>query len=353
MDFKSSKIERKFTKWEAFLGRIFLFILSIFFFFLIGEFSYRKIKEFQAPISYAEINDLNHVPRPFVFSVANPKSRAINTLGYKGRLPVMPKPANEKRVFILGGSTVYGNNIKHDYSIAKKSLPFFLERELKENFSNSYKVYNFGISSSIAQQSLVRLILDLVNFNPDLIVSYEGANEFFSNDSRVGYPHRYLFYESNPLWTKTLEGYPSVRLLAFGSQILRGLFKGQLEGYFMKRIEERFFYAKSIKSYTDKTHNYLAAISKMKTISNAFESKFLAVFQPMRGFHFQTYATDNLKSWKVGVFSKSSERKIDLIDFSNILEGEDEGIWIDEMHVKNVGDEIIASKLAPIIDQQF
>ena len=86
------------------------------------------------------------------------------------------KPAGEFRIFVLGGSTVQGR----PWSIAT-SFTTWLELHLNAaDPSRTYEVVNCG-GVSYATYRLVPILQEVLKYQPDLIVFYEGHNEFLED----------------------------------------------------------------------------------------------------------------------------------------------------------------------------
>lgn len=103
--------------------------------------------------------------------------------------PEIPKPTREFRVLLLGGSAlVMGNKLQ--------SLPDLLMIEL--NKYGNVKIYNYGIVAAVSSQQLALLTLELTRLNPDLIIFYDGYNDFanpLNYDPRIGYPYNFITNE--------------------------------------------------------------------------------------------------------------------------------------------------------------
>ncbi len=84
------------------------------------------------------------------------------------------------RVFVFGGSTVWGTGVRDDYTI-----PSCLARELTEA-GHSVRVFNFGESGYVSTQEVITLLRCLQSGDvPDIAVFYNGVNDVFA-----AYQHR-------------------------------------------------------------------------------------------------------------------------------------------------------------------
>jgi hypothetical protein len=86
------------------------------------------------------------------------------------------KPAGTFRVIMLGGSTVEGVGVDSPLESLPSKLQLLLERESAAT-SGQVEVINGGISHFSSDQEYLRLIADLLRFEPDLVIAYDGWND--------------------------------------------------------------------------------------------------------------------------------------------------------------------------------
>jgi lysophospholipase L1-like esterase len=151
--------------------------------------------------SYGIASDIAlRYPQPyFMFSgppnTTSGKDREIkfNSAGFRidGEVGV-PKPPDEVRIFVLGGSTIVnGATLAH-------SIPGAIETALRADGWPRARVYNFGVTSFLSGQELSLLVHRLANLQPDLVIAYDGGNDLISPwlyDPRPGYPFNFLVWE--------------------------------------------------------------------------------------------------------------------------------------------------------------
>ena len=81
-----------------------------------------------------------------------------------------------KKIFLLGGSTLMGLGVaKNSDTIASA-----LERYLRKQIPNARTV-NCGVGSYVSWQSMMYLALELIEYKPDIIVTFDGWNDFLSS----------------------------------------------------------------------------------------------------------------------------------------------------------------------------
>jgi hypothetical protein len=116
----------------------------------------------------------------------------LNAEGFRTREIVNPKPADEVRIFFVGGSTVIGG-----YQV-ETTIPGVVEAHLNANGLTQARTYNFGVLSFVSGQELALLVHRLIDLKPDLVIAYDGGNDLYEPwvyDPRPGYPFNFVTEE--------------------------------------------------------------------------------------------------------------------------------------------------------------
>jgi hypothetical protein len=80
------------------------------------------------------------------------------------------------RVFMFGGSTMFGAGASDDYTI-----PSALVRDLAQRGIGGVEITNFGQGGYVSTQEMIQLLAQLRRGNrPDLVIFYDGCNDTFS-----------------------------------------------------------------------------------------------------------------------------------------------------------------------------
>ena len=110
--------------------------------------------------------------------------------GTKGnRDIIVPKPKNIKRVICMGASTT-GNYIEANGKVF--SYPLELEKILQAKNSNKIEVNNCGQGGYNSADILVRYALQIIDFQPDIIVLYHAYNDitpYLTKNFKSDYSH--------------------------------------------------------------------------------------------------------------------------------------------------------------------
>jgi hypothetical protein len=153
--------------------------------------------------------DMSHnKSRNYVYT--NEDGFRIPSPGYK--LP-KDKPAGQLRIAVLGGSTV---EIASTFDF---TLPGSLKTLLQQRYpGRDIEVINAGIQSSVSRQSLVQLLVTVVDYHPDIVILYDGGNDIglpLTYESRPNFPYNFQTMEEAwnlyrhehrvPLWQIALE----------------------------------------------------------------------------------------------------------------------------------------------------
>lgn len=90
---------------------------------------------------------------------------------------------SDYRIVVLGGSTTDGG--AYDF----KSWVDYLYEKCAEN---DVTIFNGGVAGYTSTQELIKLLRDVLNLSPDLIIVYDGVNDAYENYKRKPYKFPYL-----------------------------------------------------------------------------------------------------------------------------------------------------------------
>ena len=105
-------------------------------------------------------------------------SITINTLGFRGAEFSEEKPSDTYRIFMVGGSTMFGAGATSD----ETTIPGYLQHHLNEkDFEFDIEAINSGIQGADSNTELNLIEQKLLTFSPDLIIIYDGWNDLRAN----------------------------------------------------------------------------------------------------------------------------------------------------------------------------
>ena len=325
-------------KWPFFI-LIFLLVL-----FVVGELFSRYLYPWTVPF-----NDRIAV------RYASPYTM-FSRFEYGSREPA--KARGEFRIFMLGGSTVeYGN----------PPLPVYVEQELKRRGFENVRVFNYGVISQNSSQELAHLVFHVLDSQPDMVVIYDGGNDMMDPllyDPRPGYPFNFLAYENNVLFQETGD-YPWPALLAYGSEMLRHLFRGYFFEKFGHFSNRRLAAEHGSYAWSEKIAGiYAGNLAKAGQICRAYNVQYVAFLQPVI-FYKRVAVSDTekniLKGWPpkeaniVQPYTNDVRERIlrnireeqkrfpfEFHDLSEIFYDSREAVFTDYIHVNDASNKKIA-----------
>ena len=104
----------------------------------------------------------------------SPSHEQVNSLGYRGPEIAMPKPERAFRIVAMGGSTTYGWHLE-DW---RDAYPHQLQRLLRDRYGyQGIEAINAGVPGYSSWESLVNLLLRVVELDPDMIIVFHGLND--------------------------------------------------------------------------------------------------------------------------------------------------------------------------------
>jgi hypothetical protein len=325
---------------EAILAKLFLCLVATMLAFTTAELVARRFIDTGSPIERRFPAQFYRHPRPYVMFSGKPSAGELNELGYPGKAPSPDKKAGEFRIFFLGGSTV----VRGTPPISDLVEQMFAERHMPQ-----VRVYNFGVVSSVSSMELVKIVMEVADLRPDMIVMYNGGNdslEPYNWDPRPGYPFNFVLYEHNVLALRPSE-YPGVSLFAFNSAILRTVcrnyFLNKFVGLEAIRKETGYLSPDWKAALAD---SYVRNLEKAHRISKAFGAEFVAFYQPLLFFKEPLSAGERLlagdtnrsefcKEQRTRVLKSLpllNSKNIHVVDLSTIYNGETNQVFIDYIH---------------------
>ncbi|HLA44429.1 MAG TPA: hypothetical protein VJZ27_13385, partial [Aggregatilineales bacterium] len=310
-------------------------------------------------------------PAPYIMFAGQPngviedKNITLTELGYRDAVP-MPKPPDEFRIIILGGSTVF-NGSPREVSIAGA-----LESELHAQGYESGRIYNLGIFSTVSGQELATILFRAVDFDPDMILVYDGSNDLtepYFFDPRPGYPFDFM---ANQGARRLIEGdyslYDVYAVLLRPTNLGYTLFQFEIEEQITRRSQLDEIYENDRETWRrDIVTQYTANLSKMCRMASAFDFQFVAVLQPM--IFFKDSLVGDEPGWQGSADYQNHTRAVyDLAregfqglneqyssepclfrDGSRMLASEIDELFVDPVHLNDSGNVIIGRRLAGIL----
>ena len=98
----------------------------------------------------------------------------INSYGFRGPEITIEKPSSMYRIFLIGGSTIFGMGSTNDNT----TIPGYLQKFMSNvETDKTIEVINAGIQKANSKTELLLLENKILKFNPDLVIVYDGWND--------------------------------------------------------------------------------------------------------------------------------------------------------------------------------
>ncbi len=143
---------------------------------------------------------------------------STNNYGFRGDDLVMPKPENEYRIFLVGGSTMECFYLDDTESIENLMQQFLNDEIRGQDTSKQFQIYNAGKSGLRSDDHVALISQRLVHLQPDLIIVMCGLNDLRAAMHNFDYLHydQYAYKDGIGFWRQ-------IRMLSTEFQIGRRL----------------------------------------------------------------------------------------------------------------------------------
>ncbi len=107
----------------------------------------------------------------------------LNNFGFRGPDIDITKPNNMERIFLVGGSTVYGAG----ESINETTIPGFLQKIIDEESINyKFEIINAGIQGANSNQESKLIEQQIIDLKPDFLIMFDGWSDLLhGHDSKT------------------------------------------------------------------------------------------------------------------------------------------------------------------------
>ena len=304
---------------------------------------------------YRDISYLTGIDRQILPNQEN-KTIHINNFGMRGSDITQDKPNDTYRIFIIGGSTVYGSGSTSD----ETTIPGFLQEKIDNSeIDQKVQVINAGIMGSTSIEEVHRIKNDLINFDPDMIIVYHG-----NNDAGISWE----IYSDHTNF-KIL---PEKKILTF-FQIYLPEYKTPINAlYFINRIMEgtsgnnnnnSIETAYKLEHMLERSSLWHNLIKDTCEFGNEKGFKTMVILQPVLGTGNKPL-TEYEHSYYLSVGGKKNIEIYDIFsngllglenycykveDFRNIFDNVPEFIYFDAAHLADYGNEVVSQRIFEII----
>lgn len=282
----------------------------------------------------------------------------INEHGFRGSEINIKKPSDTYRIIVVGGSTAFGHGSTSDLT----TIPGYLQSSIdNSDISKNIEVINAGKPRATSSDESYYIKNYLKNYNPDLIIIYDGAN-----DARGKYLDKAIIAKTTSELS-ILENIKRYGAFEKGAQVYRTPFV--INDFFIDF--NRNIVGQEI-AYTEKNPELVKKIALMwkeRWMDICKENKLenistIVILQPMIGTGSKILSLDESTFLPTSAVQYDSISILDEMslylpildetctktaDFRNIFKNVSRPIFYDDVHVVDAGNEIIAKEMFSLI----
>jgi lysophospholipase L1-like esterase len=288
----------------------------------------------------------------------------INRDGFRGAEWRHDKPPGTRRVAVLGGSAAFGTGASGDEQVFTVPLEAELDRRARLHGSRA-EVWNAGAVGYDSTQELVLLATRLVDLAPDVVVLFDGWNDF--NQSAI-MPEGYVdllhpkFFEIDALLArKDQVGFELLRC----SSLFRSLESGARR--WARRLAPKGEFGEFRDRSDTAVPRYERNLRAMIRLARAYGAAPIVAAQPelfdradpteaeqalQRSREDDGYAAWSRASWLRFVAAArvvAQYESAPFIDCARVFDGVAETAFTDCVHLSDRGHAILAAHLAPVV----
>jgi lysophospholipase L1-like esterase len=314
-------------------------------------------------------------------------------IGNGGNFPdLFAKKKDICRIFILGGSSVAGSGASNN----DKTITAQLENLLNNRLSQQFEVINAGVDGYFSFNELSYFLFDIIWYQPDIVIFYNGYNDYAYSNWSGGYKDEYQKLHNRPnfheyalylltVFPKLEKQQSTINLdIVFSKLYLTSLMRKIINKFLNTaslntNIDVRSIRSKVRLSPEEAAILYASNIESALGAAMAHKIKIIYALQPtlinkqvLTGneriiintrpvFNLQWSNAETInrfyeasRSKYAKLQQKVNSNNVQVIDLSaQMWQGVSDEIYLDEVHTNDYGNYIIADALFDIITQKL
>lgn len=305
---------------------------------------------------YSSAGELQLYPYLMFKGRSDFKSPTLNTNSDGFRAPeISDKKQGTYRIIVIGGSTAFGGMSTND----EKTFFNIMQRKLNENAKagQRFEVISAGVPSYNSMQELILLESKLLKYQPDMVIVLDGFNDainYLIRDNRSGYPSMF----------KDMEKYVDTK-----SFFMMRLRKIRIARKLMERIEansvanQKTFDPAVVNFYGHNLDVMCHLLDSYGIIPIIVLQPALDYKKPLSALERQYLESDKTMSHAVFVKLYNSmanmakdiafKNKVSYIDARYIFNGDEGTLFMDDCHLNDRAQEILANILLEKINKEI
>ena len=273
----------------------------------------------------------------------------INNDGFRGS-EINTKMPHDYRIFVIGGSTVFGSGVADD----NQTIPYELNKLFGKKFNN-VEVINAGISSISSFEELFHFKEKILQLDPDLVIIYDGVNDIHSKkttDPEISNS------DMGELRFKDFQKYLRTPVVLYRYVLLPIINTEQLSYFDSEKLPK---IQKLGTHYDPEISNSIGIswythLNEFCQLSNEKQIQSIVIVQPslyhgkkpLTEYEQSIYEENEHFKKTFDILIEKSENLNDcsmVLNFSDSFENIVDGVYFDTTHLNNFGNKIIAEKI--------
>lgn len=267
--------------------------------------------------------------------------------------------SDQVKIFVFGGSAMWGVGARDDYTI-----PSLLYRNLSNQGNSSIRLVNFSQLAYVSTQEVIVLIRELQKGNiPDAVVFYDGANDTAS--AFMNGAAGLTLFESSRVEEFSVSQAQKKGRIHFWKQFLMAYWKNTA----LYKLLGRFHWVKGNQHWNSVNNNvaqsivstYSFNVQMVEMLAQKYRFRPFFFWQPLLYTkkhltpHEQEYlkrsVTPQARQDTLDIYSKIEQSAVlqqetHFHNFSHVLDDDPGVLFLDNVHLFEAGNEIIAKKMA-------
>lgn len=302
---------------------------------------------------YRDLSFLNGID---IHYIPNQHSKVVNidNYGMRGQDIAKVKSPHTYRIFVIGGSTIFGWGSTSDSA----TIPGYLQKKFDRlDLPYNVQVINSGVAGAFSTQEVYWVKNKLVEFHPDMVIVYDGWNDMEApyenliDPSKEATPQKYVLTIIQTIlpWYKT----PIIAPTFLNSIIHR--FSNEKEEHLRLKTDH----------ITERSSLWYGNEKEICYLGNKTGFKTVILLQPILGtgnktmteyeskYYQSTGGSKNIAQYDL--FAKKdnidglSQYCTKTADLRHVFDGNSDFLYYDQGHLQDRGNEIVANKIFGLV----
>lgn len=274
----------------------------------------------------------------------------INKHGFRGTEISKEKPDNIYRIFIVGGSTTLSLRALSD----QHTIPGYLQEDFNQlDYNKKIEVINAGMAAYTSAGELQLIKTKIIDFHPDMIIIYDGANDVHGNPYRILEEKYYDITSLQEIYLRYFTFYKTPKVTG-------GLISEVISKKDPLIIKPRTY---DVTRSQIKADDWMNNIQQICDLGENNDFKTIIVLQPILGTGNKIFTEHEKKLYEfwdmkniippyqlfADNLGKLKGTCTSTMDLRNIFDDVSESVYFDKAHINYKYNEVVAKKIFELV----